>query len=502
MNMKKEHHPDTRVTLMPGSRFGFWGRLKLTALAAVVSLGFVAGGVSTAVADDEIDEALAAESVALATASAQKAYDAGIEVAEDYLALLEAQGEYAFAFDFFVVSMLWTVIAAALVFLMHLGFSTLEVGLTRQKNAVNVLMKNVFIISVGVLTYFLVGFNTHYPADWIIPDVLGLGGPLGEDDTTFGYGGVGLAMTAYGDFIFQAMFAATAATIVSGAVAERIKLGAFFIFAVILVAFAYPIVGSWHWGEGWLDAMGFYDFAGSSVVHGFGGFAALGAVLILGPRLGKYLPGGKLRPIPGHNLPLAAIGVFLLWFGWFGFNGGSVLSADPTYLGLVFTTTAISASAGAIGAIFFSWILLKKPDLTMALNGILAGLVGITAGADAVSPMASLFIGLVAGVIVVLAIIMFDRIKIDDPVGAISVHGVVGIYGTVVIAFFNSEISFMVQLIGSLAVCATAFVFAVVLALILKATIGFRVTAEEEEEGLDLSEHGQEAYPDFAKISG
>jgi len=503
MNMNKEQHPDERVSHKPGSRFGFWGRLKMTALAAVVCLGFVAGGTSTALAEDEIDEALAAESVAIATASARLAYEAGIEVAEDYLALLEAQGEYAFAFDFFVVSMLWTVIAAALVFLMHLGFSTLEVGLTRQKNAVNVLMKNVFIISVGVLTYFLVGFNTHYPeGDWIITDILSLGGPLGEDDTTFGYGGVGLAMTAYGDFIFQAMFAATAATIVSGAVAERIKLGAFFVFAVLLVAFAYPIVGSWHWGEGWLDAMGFYDFAGSTVVHGFGGFAALGAVLILGPRLGKYLPGGKLRPILGHNLPLAAIGVFLLWFGWFGFNGGSVLSADPTYLGLVFSTTAVSAAAGAIGAIFFSWILLKKPDLTMALNGVLAGLVGITAGADAVSIMASLFIGLVAGIIVVLAIIMFDRIKIDDPVGAISVHGVVGIYGTVIIAFFNPDISFMVQLIGAIAVCATAFIFAVVLALILKATIGFRVTAEEEEEGLDLSEHGQEAYPDFAKISG
>lgn len=502
MNMNKEQHPDERVSHKPGSRFGFWGRLKMTALAAVVCLGFVAGGTSTALAEDEIDEALAAESVAIATAAAQKAYEAGVPFADEYLELLATQGEYAFAFDFFVVSMLWTVIAAALVFLMHLGFSTLEVGLTRQKNAVNVLMKNVFIISIGVLTYFLVGFNTHYPADWIIPNVLGLGGPVGEDSTTFGYGGVGLAMTEYGDFIFQAMFAATAATIVSGAVAERIKLGAFFVFAVILVAFAYPIVGSWHWGEGWLDAMGFYDFAGSTVVHGFGGFAALGAVLILGPRLGKYLPGGKLRPIPGHNLPLAAIGVFLLWFGWFGFNGGSVLSADPTYLGLVFSTTAVSAAAGAIGAIFFSWILLKKPDLTMALNGVLAGLVGITAGADAVSIMASLFIGLVAGIIVVLAIIMFDRIKIDDPVGAISVHGVVGIYGTVIIAFFNPDISFMVQLIGAIAVCATAFVFAVVLALILKATIGFRVTAEEEEEGLDLSEHGQEAYPDFAKISG
>jgi Amt family ammonium transporter len=503
MNMKKEYHPEKQVALSPGSCFGFWGRLKITALAAIVSLGLLAGGVSSAVADDaEVDEALAAESVALALASAQKAYDAGIAEAEDYLALLESQGEYAFAFDFFVVSMLWTVIAAALVFIMHLGFATLEVGLTRQKNAVNVLTKNVFIISVGILTYFLVGFNTHYPADWIIPNVLGLGGPLGEDETTFGYGGLGLAMTAYGDFIFQAMFAATAATIVSGAVAERIKLSSFFIFAVILVAFAYPIVGSWHWGEGWLDAMGFYDFAGSTVVHGFGGFAALGVVLILGPRLGKYLPGGKLRPIPGHNLPLAAIGVFLLWFGWFGFNGGSVLSADPTYLGLVFTTTALSASAGAVGALFCSWLLLKKPDLTMALNGILAGLVGITAGADAVSPWASVIIGLIAGIIVVFSIIFFDRIKIDDPVGAISVHGVLGIYGTIIISFFNEEISFLVQTIGAFAVCATAFVIAVVLSLALKATIGLRVTAEEEEEGLDFSEHGQEAYPDFAKISG
>lgn len=457
-----------------------------------------------AVLADEPDEAMA-ESTRIALAPAQAAVDAGVEFADEYHEMVAEHGEYAFAFDFFVVSMLWTVIAAALVFIMHLGFATLETGLTRQKNAVNIMTKNVFIISAGILTYFLVGFNTHYPEGaWQITNVLGLGGPIGDlnESFTFGYGGLGLAMTGYGDFIFQAMFAATAATIVSGAVAERIKLGSFFVFTIILVAFAYPIVGSWHWGEGWLATLDFYDFAGSSVVHGFGGFAALGAVLVLGPRLGKYLPGGKMRPIPGHNLPLATVGVFLLWFGWFGFNGGSVLSAEPKALGLVFTTTAISASAGAMGAMFFSWMLLKKPDLSMALNGVLAGLVGITAGADAVSPWAALLIGLIAGVIVVISIIFFDRAKIDDPVGAISVHGVVGIYGTVVIAFFNPDISFGVQLLGSVAVCATAFIIAVVLCLILKATMGLRVSPEEEEEGLDLGEHGQEAYPDFAKASG
>jgi len=455
---------------------------------------------------DEVDEAMAEEATALALQPAQMAADAGVEFADEYLEMVAEHGDYAFAFDFFVVSMLWTVIAAAFVFIMHLGFATLETGLTRQKNAVNIMTKNVFIISAGLLTYAFVGFNMHYPGgpeDW--NGFFSFGGWIGDlnEDFTFGYGGLGLAMTGYGDFIFQAMFAATAATIVSGAVAERIKLGAFFIFAIVLVAFAYPIAGSWHWGEGFLNRLSvpFYDFAGSSAVHGFGGFAALGAVLVLGPRLGKYLPGGKMRPIPGHNLPLATIGVFLLWFGWFGFNGGSVLSAEPKALGLVFTTTALSASAGAMGALFFSWILLKKPDLTMALNGVLAGLVGITAGADAVGPGASIFIGLVAGLIVVVSILAFDRAKIDDPVGAISVHGVCGIYGTVVIAFFNPDISLVSQLIGAVAFCLFAFVFAVVVCLILKATLGLRVSAEEEEEGLDLGEHGQEAYPDFQKAT-
>ncbi|MEM9160788.1 MAG: ammonium transporter, partial [Verrucomicrobiota bacterium] len=317
----------------------------------------------------------------------------------------------------------------------------------------------------------------------------------------FGYGGLGLAMTGYGDFIFQAMFAATAATIVSGAVAERIKLSSFMIYSTILVAFGYTIAGSWHWGGGWLsglaDGDGFYDFAGSTVVHGFGGAAALAAVIILGPRKGKYTKDGKIKPILGHSMPLAAIGVFLLFFGWFGFNGGSVLSANPGPLGLVFTTTALAAAGGGIASIFVSWIVLKKPDLSMGLNGLLAGLVSITAGADSVSALASILMGAIGGVIVVFSIIFFDKIKIDDPVGAISVHGVVGIWGTIAVAIFGGA-DLVAQFIGVIAVYAFAFIFSLILMVILKAVMGVRVSEEEEFEGLDIGEHGQEAYPDFS----
>ena len=419
---------------------------------------------------------------------------------DDYIALLEGQGESAYAFDFFTTSMLWTVIAAALVFLMHLGFATLECGLTQSKNTVNILFKNTFIISMGILTYAVIGFNTHYPcgewsliSNWLSfgsPIDLGMGDVPGNDD--FSYGGVGLAMTAYGDFIFQAMFAATGATIVSGAVAERVKLLPFMIFVTLLVGIAYPVIGSWHWGGGWLSEAGFYDFAGSSVVHAFGGFAALACVMILGPRAGKYVD-GKIKPIPGHSMPLAAIGVFLLFLGWFGFNGGSVLSANPGPLGLVFTTTALAGVAGCLAAMFFSWIFLKKPDISMALNGILAGLVGITAGADSMGPWAAVIVGAIAGVIVVLSIIFFDSIKIDDPVGAISVHGVCGIWGTVAVGIFGGA-SLSTQIIGTLSVSVAAFIFAYVVFSIVKAIMGVRVTPEEEAEGLDLAEHGQSAY--------
>ncbi|MEM6885497.1 MAG: ammonium transporter, partial [Verrucomicrobiota bacterium] len=324
------------------------------------------------------------------------------------------------------------------------------------------------------------------------------------------YGDVALCMTGYADFIFQAMFAATGATIVSGAVAERIKLLPFMIFATLLVGVAYPIIGSWHWGGGILQSAewftklnggeGFKDFAGSAVVHAFGGFAALACVLILGPRKGKYVD-GKIKPILGHSMPLASIGVLLLWFGWFGFNGGSVLSAAPGGVSLVFMTTALAAAAGCLGAIAVSWVIFKTPDLTMALNGMLAGLVGITANADIVTPVGALWIGLIAGIIVVGSIVALDKLKIDDPVGAISVHGTCGIWGILACALFDVsglKITLVGQFVGILIVAVAAFVFSYIVFFALKIIMGVRVSEEEEEAGLDKAEHGQEAYPDFA----
>jgi Amt family ammonium transporter len=383
---------------------------------------------------------------------------------------------------------------------MHLGFATLETGLTRQKNTVNILFKNLFIISIGIVSYALTGFNTMYPGDF--NGFLAIKGMIGFDGDVANLTNQYADYTYWADFIFQAMFAATAATIVSGAVAERVKLSGFMLYATILVAFIYPIAGSWKWGGGWLDGMGFYDFAGSSIVHAFGGFAALAAVIILGPRAGKYVD-GEIKPILGHSMPLATIGVFLLWLGWFGFNGGSVLSADPGLVSIVFVTTSLAAAVGCLAAMVTSQIFLKKPDVTMALNGILAGLVGITAGADTVTWTGAMIIGLVAGIIVVFSIVIIDRIKIDDPVGAISVHGICGIWGTIAVGIFstNPEHSFSTQLIGTLSYAAFAFVVSLILALLAKATLGFRVDEDEEYEGLDLSEHGQPAYADFQNIN-
>ena len=301
-------------------------------------------------------------------------------------------------------------------------------------------------------------------------------------------------MTYWTDFLFQAMFAATAATIVSGAVAERVKLTSFMVYATLLVTFFYPITGSWKWGYGWLHTMGFHDFAGSTLVHAFGGFAALAAVLVLGPRLGKYTKEG-VKPILPHNLPLATIGVFLLFLGWFGFNGGSVLSADPQAVSRVFVTTAMAGFAGGIGAMLTSFVTLKKPDLSMTLNGMLAGLVGITAGADDVTPFAAVAIGAIAGLIVVISVLLLDKVKIDDPVGAISVHGVCGVFGTLAPAIFGTK-DFMVQLIGTASVYAFAFVSSLILFIILTVTMGVRVDAQEESEGLDVAEHGSPAYSD------
>ncbi len=398
----------------------------------------------------------------------------------------------------FAVNNTWMLVSTILVFIMHLGFASLEAGLSRAKNTVNILFKNTAIISIGILTYAVMGFNLMYPGDFSFGKFLGFAG--------FGIaspeGAAGLieyadgAYTYWTDFIFQAMFAATAATIVSGAVAERIKLGSFLIFSTIYVALIYPWVGSWHWGGGWLSEMGFHDFAGSTLVHSVGGWAALAGVMLLGPRIGKYV-NGTVKPIMGHNMPLATIGVFLLWFGWFGFNGGSVLSADPGAVSLVFVTTALAASAGVMGAMCLSWIIQKKPDLSMALNGALAGLVGITAGADVITPMGSIIVGLIAGFIVVISVISFDKLKLDDPVGAISVHLVCGIWGTLAVGIFSSEHSFTVQLLGVAAYGAAGFISAYAIFAVLKATAGIRVTREEELKGLDIAEHGMESYSGF-----
>ncbi len=396
--------------------------------------------------------------------------------------------------EMFTVNNTWMLVATFLVFIMHLGFATVETGLTRAKNTTNILFKNTLIPAIGVLTYALCGFNLMYP---------------GTFNGWFGFAGFGIHADAAGitsaynvgytywtDFLFQAMFAATAATIVSGAVAERIKLSSFLIFAVIYVALVYPVVGSWKWGKGWLDAMGFHDFAGSTLVHSVGGWAALAGVLLLGPRIGKYV-NGKIRPIMGHSMPLATIGVFLLWLGWFGFNGGSVLSADPGAVSYVFVTTTLAAAAGILTAMLTSWIIQKKPDLSMVLNGCLAGLVGVTAGADVVSITSSIWIGGIAGVLVVAAVLLFDKVRIDDPVGALSVHLVCGIWGTLAVGIFVPEKSFGVQLLGVFAYGAACFASAFGIFFAIRKVLGLRVHEEEELRGLDVSEHGMEAYSGF-----
>ena len=397
----------------------------------------------------------------------------------------------------FTANNTWMLVSTFLVFIMHLGFASLETGLTQSKNTVNILFKNVSIIAIGILTYALCGFNLMYPGDfngYFGFAGFGISSPDGAAGLIDYAGG---AYTYYTDFIFQAMFAATAATIVSGAVAERIKLPSFLVFSTIYVAIIYPIAGSWKWGAGWLDQMGFYDFAGSTLVHSVGGWAALVGAIILGPRLGKYAKDGSIKPIRGHNLPLASIGVFLLWFGWYGFNGGSVLSADPGGVSLVFVTTTLAGAAGIIGAMVASWSISKKPDLSMILNGSLAGLVGITAGADVISPINSIIVGFIAGLIVVVAVIQLDKAKIDDPVGAISVHLVCGIWGTLAVGIFSSSHSIVTQLIGVLAYGVFCLIASLGLFLAIKSLMGLRVSEEEEIIGLDIGEHDMESYAGF-----
>lgn len=395
----------------------------------------------------------------------------------------------------FSTNNLWLMISAALVFIMHLGFAGVEAGFTQAKNTVNILFKNTLTPAIGLITYALFGFALMYPGDFnIIGGVLGWAGMLGTDEAglTKEYGDY----TYWTDFLFQAMFAATAATIVSGAVAERIKISSYLIFTFFFVGLVYPVIGSWKWGYGFLDKLGFYDFAGSTLVHSVGGWGALAGIILLGPRIGKYKD-GKVNDFPGSSVPLAVIGVFLLWLGWFGFNGGSVLSADPALVSKVLVNTCLAGATGALGGVIMANIIFKRLDLGMALNGILAGLVGITAGADLMSPFESMIIGLIAGLLVVISAVGMDKLKLDDAVGAVSVHLTCGIFGTLVVGIFGEKAGmgqFLDQLTG-VGICGlAAFGSAMLIFYVMKVGAGIRVSEEHELSGLDSHEHGIRGY--------
>lgn len=420
---------------------------------------------------------------------------------------------------------LWVLLTAMLVFFMNLGFAMVESGFARSKNAVNILSKNFIVFAVSSLAFWAIGWGLMYGDGNGFIGSNGLFGIKGADNspaTGDAYQGVYSALSwatvpLLAKFFFQLVFAGTAATIVSGAVAERIKYLSFIVFSFVLVAFLYPTTGHWIWGGGWLAKLGFWDFAGSTVVHSVGGWAALAGVIVLGPRLGKYRD-GKIHPIPGHNMTNATIGVMILWLGWFGFNPGSTMAADPEAISRIILTTNSAAIAGLLVSTAVAWIVLGKPDLSMTINGCLAGLVAVTASCAYVSIESSLIIGAIAGAIVVYAVIFFDKIKMDDPVGALAVHLANGVFGTIAVGLF-SEDRFMPnttgnglffgggftllinQLIGVLAVGAFTFAISFIVWKILKATMGIRVSEKEEQEGLDLGEHGMEAYPDFEKVT-
>jgi Amt family ammonium transporter len=396
-----------------------------------------------------------------------------------------------------VLNTIFLLFCSVLVIFMNAGFAMLEAGFCRQKNAVNILAKNLIVFAVATLAYWAVGYALMYGEG---NPFIGLQGFFfSGDPAPYGNDGYPTAVPEAINFLFQVAFAATAATIVSGAVAERVHFGAFLIFSTLLVAISYSVTGHWIWDGGWLAEMGFRDFAGSTVVHSAGGWAALVGAAMLGPRLGKY-QNGRISAIPGHNMGFATLGCLILWIGWMGFNPGSELAATAN-VPYIAVTTNLSGAAGGVAATATSWIKDGKPDLSMIINGILAGLVGITAGCADVSYISSIIIGLVAGVIVVFAVGFFDSIKIDDPVGATSVHLVCGIWGTLAVGIFstNPEHSIVTQLIGVLAVAAFTITFSVIAWGILKFTIGLRVDEEDERRGLDISEHGMEAYSGFVK---
>ncbi len=394
---------------------------------------------------------------------------------------------------------LWTLVAAFLVFLMQAGFAMVESGFTRAKNAVNIMMKNLMDFSMGTLGYWAIGFGLMFGVS-----KTGWFGTSGFFLSDFAKEGDPWTLAFW---MFQVVFAATAATIVSGAMAGRTKFVGYLAYSVVISAVIYPIFGSWAWGSllngsGWLEGLGFIDFAGSTVVHSVGGWAALAGAMVLGPRIGKYTEDGIARAMPGHNIPFAAIGVFLLWFGWFGFNAGSTTAAIKDIAGIAVNTN-LAAAAGAVAAMITAWIMFGKPEASMSLNGALAGLVGITAGCANVSTTSSVVIGLVAGVLVVLSVLFIDKVlKVDDPVGAISVHGVCGAWGTLAAGLFDvgglSAKVIGVQLLGIGAAFLWVFPTAFILFKVISGTIGLRVSEEEEKDGLDVGEHGMEAYPNFS----
>ena len=405
----------------------------------------------------------------------------------------------------YMADTLWVLVAAFLVFFMQAGFAMVEAGFTRAKNAVNILMKNLLDFSIGSLSYWAIGFAIMFgTGGWF----MGTSGWFVPTDTTAFASLEWSSVPTHAAWLFQLVFAATAATIVSGAMAERTQFKSYLIYSVFITGFIYPVVGHWIWGGGWLAGFGagMLDFAGSTVVHSTGGWLALTGAIVLGPRIGKYDGEGKPRPIAGHNLPLAALGVFILWLGWFGFNPGSQMGADALDISLIAVTTNIAAASGAITAMITAWMFLGKPDAGMSLNGALAGLVAITAGCAFVSPVSAAIIGALGGVVVVLSVLLLERLKIDDPVGAISVHGTCGALGTILLGLFHKEqgiffggsFGFLwAQIVGVVAVFVWCLVTGYILFSAIKAVTGLRVTEEEEMEGLDYGEHGASAYPDF-----
>jgi len=413
------------------------------------------------------------------------------------------------------VDTLWVMLAGFLVFFMNAGFACLEAGLCRAKNAVNILAKNFIVFAVSSLAFWVIGFGIMFGDGTSFMGLSGfmLGGADNSPAVDDAYSGVFTAISwtgvpLFAKFFFQLVFAATAATIVSGVVAERVKFISFILFSFVLVAIIYPIGGHWAWGGGWLSAMEvpFGDFAGSTVVHSVGGWAGLAGALVLGPRMGKYLANGSVRPIPGHNMGLATLGTLILWLGWFGFNPGSTMAADAGAIASIAVNTNLAAAAGCLAATAVAWLAIGKPDLSMILNGTLAGLVAITAPCADVTAGGSIIIGLIAGILVVYAVLFFDSVKIDDPVGALSVHLVNGVFGTLAIGLFATDgglfygggtARLVSQIIGVAGFGAMVFGLSLVVWLALKMTIGVRVSANEEAEGLDMGEHGMDAYPGF-----